>query len=99
MDRVNKEEIKVLEDKIFNFNLSKTIGGKMAEWAIKENEAIEHLLQAYKQQQDIIKNSVSKDKIIQLKDFIINDCTQNNIDLIPLSNFIENINILLEGDE
>ncbi len=49
---------------------------------------------------DIIKKDyISKDKIKQLKDFIITDCTQNNIDLIPLSNLIKNINILLEGDE
>lgn len=51
------------------------------------------------EQIDIINNSVSKDKVKELKNFIISDCKQKNIDLIPVSNLIKNINILLKGDE
>lgn len=88
-----EEDLKILEKLVTTkFSLDYSIDNI-------DKEAIEHLVQAYKQQADIIKNSVSKDKIKELKDFIISDCKQKNIDLIPVSNFIKNINILLEGDE
>lgn len=93
-----RQELAEIKEKFKNASES-LVMQSIIDYRTKQAQAIEHLLQAYKQQKEIIKNSVSKDKIIQLKDFIITDCIQKNIDLIPVSNLIKNMNILLEGDE
>lgn len=40
---------------------------------------------------------VSKEKIKELKNFYIELCKKNEVDLIPLKNVIDNLNILLGG--
>lgn len=44
-----EEDLKVLEERIFNFNLNKKIGGRMSEEVIRENEALENIVANYKQ--------------------------------------------------
>ena len=42
---------------------------------------------------------IDKNKIKALKNFYIENCKNKNIDLIPLKNVIDNLNILLGGQE
>jgi hypothetical protein len=43
-----------------------------------------------------LKNSISKDKIKELKDFYIQEHKDKNIDLIPIKNIIDNLKLLGE---
>lgn len=100
-----EEDLKIIEELIEEYELIDYRFGNMLE--VKQTNAIEHLVQAYKQQADIIKNSVSKDKIIEILDnkFVVfyagdaefpDDATEiNKVKYINAKHLQE----LLEGDE
>lgn len=49
-----EEDLKIVEERLFNFNLNKKIGGKMSEKVIRENEALENIIIDYRQKLNTI---------------------------------------------
>lgn len=67
----------------------------------KKEKETSHFLQSKLDQANAkilksLEDSISKDKIKELKNFYIKDCKNKNITIVPLENLIKNINILLE---
>ncbi len=70
-----EEDLKIVEElrqelaetkEKFKYASESLVMQSIIDYRTKQAQAIEHLLQAYKQQKDIIKNSVSKDKITEI---------------------------------